>query len=152
LVTVSAVKACRGIFRRVLVSATLALLLTSCDHGGVLILDNRSDADLVVQVSGTIRDASSSTIRFQPRQDVVSVPAHERLAIAVLPFTDPFDIHKVDVLTPDCVIVASFDTSSGTNFASEGYVIVVERDRSAHIQRDFPETGALAPPIDRCVS
>jgi hypothetical protein len=138
---------------QLVLAGLLALFSASCrDVGGVFVVDNRSNQNLVVRVSGTMQDPAASKIAYVARHDVLSVPAHARLAVAVLPFAPQFMIEKVEILTGGCAVLASFAVGAATSFARDGNVIAVEGDLSARLVREFPEDGARAAPVDRCAA
>jgi hypothetical protein len=124
----------------------------SCDVGGVLVVDNRSNESLVVSVTGRAQDPAASMVTYVTRQDDVAVPAHARLAVAVLPFAPLFMIEKVEVRTEGCIVLATLAEGAGISFARDGNVIVVEGDLSAELVHEFPRDGALAAPTDRCTA
>jgi hypothetical protein len=137
--------------RLFVLAGVIALAGASCvDRGGAFIVENKSEADLVVRVTGTMRSVTSSNVSYQPRRDELSVPPHARFAVAVVSFADAYDVQKIEVLTAECAILATFDHSSDVAFPQDGQVIVVQPDLSAQLVREFPETGTLAQPSDRC--
>ena len=133
-----------------MLAGIVAFVSASCDVGGVFVVDNRSNENLVVSVTGTMQDPAASTVTYVTRHDVLAVPAHARLAVAVLPFTPVFMIVKVEILTEGCTALATFAEGARTSFARDGNVIVVEGNLSAQLVHEFPRDGALAAPSNRC--
>jgi hypothetical protein len=130
--------------------AALTLLVGACDEGGAFIAENKTDQELVARVTGTEEQLGASMLAFEPRQDLFVLPAKSRLAIAVLRFHDPFSVQKIEILTPDCVAVATFDESSGIAFARDGQVITIDPGPTANLRHEFPKTGTLAAGTERC--
>ena len=138
---------------QLVLAGVLAFVSVSCrDVGGVFVVDNRSNQNLVVRLSGTMQDPGASKIAYVTRHDVLSVPAHARLAVAVLPFAPQFRIEKVEILTDACAVLASFAEGAATSFARDGNVVVVEGDLSARLVHEFPEDGLRAAPADQCAA
>ncbi len=139
--------------RRVLRLAVIGLVLAasaSCDRGGAFVVDNQLDQEVVVRVSGLMAQPSPAPVRYEPRQDALLVPAHSRLAVAVLQFADPFSIRKVEVLTGDCRSIGVFDEATGVAFARDGSVILIQPGPAARLVDEYPESGTPAQPTDRC--
>ena len=134
----------------VAVAVAVAVALAACDVGGVFIVDNKSDAELVVRVSGSVQEWTSSTLTFRPRQDVLAVPPHARLAVARIPFGDPFQIQKVEVLDARCGLLAAFDVAAGADFARDGYVVAVESNLAIRLVDEFPRDGNPAAAANAC--
>ena len=131
--------------------AALCAMTGACDHGGAYVVDNRTDQDLIARVSGSQQVAGSSRLTSHPRQDVLLVPARSSLAVEILGFTDPFSVQRIEILSSDCALVGDFDQAAGMAFASDGQVIVVEAGPTATLRKEFPESGTLATPTDRCI-
>ena len=129
---------------RVLTLAAFALICGACDHGGAFIVENKTDQELIARVTGTEEQRPSSVLTFHPRQDLFVLPAGSRLAVALLHFKDPFNIDTVEILTSDCVLVASFDEWH------LGSLMTVNPGPTATRRREFPESGSLATATERC--
>ena len=136
--------------RQLVLAGVVAFLFGSCDVGGVFVVDNRSNESLVVRVTGRTQDPSASTVQYLNRLDVLAVPAHARLAVAVLPFAPLFAIEKVEILTEGCVVLATFAEGAGTSFSRDGNVIRVNADRSTELLHEFPAKATLAASAGRC--
>jgi hypothetical protein len=136
---------------QLVLAGILALCSASCrDVGGVFVVDNWSTENLVVRVTGTMQDPAASKITYVTRHDVLAVPAHARLAVAVLPFAPRFMIEKVEILTEGCAVLAAFAEGAATSFARDGNVVAVQGDLSARLVHEFPEDGVHAAPAGRC--
>jgi hypothetical protein len=86
---------------RLIILATVAVMVGACDHGGAFIAENKTDQELIARVTGSEQVPASSSIRHRPRQDLLALPANSRLAIEVLGFKDPFNVQKIEILTTD---------------------------------------------------
>jgi hypothetical protein len=141
-----------GSTRFLRISAALALtaIVVGCDHGGAFVVDNRTDQEFVVRVSGPEFMSGSSSVVFRKREDVLLLPAHARLAVAVLGFHDPFNPQTIEVLSSDCADVATFSVLGAPALGVDGQVIVIDTGPSAALRRDFPEGGTMAQTTDRC--
>lgn len=137
---------------QLVLAGILAFVSASCDVGGVFVVDNRSNESLVVRVAGTMQNPATSKVTYVTRHAVLAVPAHARLAVAVLPFAPRFMLEKVELLTAACAVLATFAEGVATSFARDGNVIVVEGNLSAELIHEFPKDGALAAPTDRCTA
>ena len=135
---------------RLIAVAIFAMVVSACDHGGAFIAENKTDQELIARVTGMEQVAGSSTLSFEPRQDVLLLPAQSRLAIAILEFHDPFDIHKIEILTADCAPVGVFAESGDVAFARDGQVIIIDPGPTASLRNEFPATGTLASATERC--
>jgi hypothetical protein len=135
---------------RLIILATFAVMVGACDHGGAFIAENKTDQELIARVTGSEQVPASSSIRHRPRQDLLALPANSRLAIEVLGFKDPFNVQKIEILTTDCVAIATFAQASGVAFARDGQVIIIDPGPTANLRREFPQTGTLAAKIERC--
>lgn len=135
---------------RIAALAAFALLVSACDHGGAFVVDNRTDQELVARVTGSMSVESSSGLSFTPRQDQFTIPPGSALAVAVVGFADDYGVGFIDILTSDCKVVATFGKAPGPYFSSDGQVIEVDPGPTAHLRKEFPETGTLAATTDRC--
>ena len=133
-----------------LIAATLVTAVAACDVGGVFVVDNKSDVELVVRVSGREQDPGASGVAYRDRRDVLSVPPHARLVVEELSFTSTLRIEKVEVLDAACTLLRRFDVEDGVAFERDGYLIAVESNLSARLVDEFPRDGTPASPSDRC--
>ena len=78
------------------------------------------------------------------------MPARSRLAVAVLGFKDPFNVQKIEILMPDCAVVATFSVTGTPALGSGGQVIVIEQGPAATLRDEFPLDGTRAGSTDRC--
>jgi hypothetical protein len=129
-------------FRRAAIVLTASLLVAACDHGAMLVADNRSDQDLLARAVGTTYGSDGG---YQPTEIVVVVPANKRLVIAELPFGGGFRIQRVDILAPDCTEVGTLSVHG-----EQGTVVEIADDLTVRLRDEFPQSGERADTTDQC--
>jgi hypothetical protein len=140
-----------GLRLRLVAVVLLTLVCASCvDRGGAYVVDNHSDQQIVARVTGVVWHGSPAPAHYEPRRDTFALPPHTRLAVAVVQFTDPFMVQRIEILNSACQIVGDFDQADGMSFARDGSVIAVGPGPYARLVNDFPETATLAQRTDQC--
>jgi len=137
-------------FLRISAALALAAVVAGCDHGGAFVVDNRTDQEFIVRVSGPEFVSGSSVVVSRKREDVLILPAHSRLAVAVLGFHDQFNPQTIEVLGSDCAGVATFSVLDTPALGVDGQVIAIDNGPSAALRKEFPEGGTMAQTTDRC--
>ena len=129
-------------FRAGAIALFASLLVAACDHGGVLVGDNRSGQELLARAVGTTYDSVSGD---RPAEIVVVLPANQRLVIAALPFAGGFRVQRVDILAPDCSQVGSLVV-----YGHEGTLVEIADDLTVRLRDEYPQSGDQAEITDRC--
>ena len=120
------------------------LLVAACDHGAMLVGDNRSDRELLARAVGYTFDGSMVS---HPSEVVVVLPAKERQVIFKLPFAGGFKIQRVDILALDCAQIATIPV-----YGDHGTVLEVRDDLTLVLRDEYPQSGEPAEMVDRCRS
>jgi hypothetical protein len=134
----------------------VASLVGACvDRGGTFVAENKTDDAFIARITGKDRvvpSAGESADWHQTRwrQDVVVLPAHSRVPVVVLGFTDTFNVWTVEVLASDCSVVATFDQDLDHDWSTDGILFVIEPGPSVTQRREWPMGGTRAPTADRC--
>ena len=134
-------------FRRAALVLAACFVVAGCDHGSMLVGDNRSGQDLLARAVGNDFDSTDDAgERFvRPAEIVVVLPAHTRLVIAKLPFRGGFSVQRVDILAPDCTEIGTLAVHG-----HEGTLVEIADDLTVRLREEYPESGELAETTDRC--
>lgn len=131
--------------RHVVIVLAVGLLVAACDHGAMLVGDNRTDQELLARAVGHVWNGGSSG--YQPTEIVAVLPPNKRLVIVELPFTGGFEVQRVDILAPDCMQIATLPV-----YGSEGTVVEIGDDLRVRLRDEYPQSGDPAETTDRCKS
>ncbi len=130
--------------RRSALCLVACLLLAACDHGAMLVADNRTDRELLARAVGTLYDSATG---YRPSEIVAVVPPNKRLVIVELPFRGGFDVQRVDILAPDCTQLGTLPV-----YGDQGTVVEIRDDLSVRLRDEYPQSGDPAETTDRCHS
>lgn len=133
-----------------------SMVVGACvDRGATFVAENKTDDELVARITGKDRvvpspGASADWRQTEWRQDVVVLPAHSRVPVLVLGFTETFNVWTVEVLASDCSVIATFDQDQDHSWSTDGILFVIEPGQSVTQRREWPMGGTPAPTVDRC--
>jgi hypothetical protein len=122
--------------------ALAGLIVTGCDHGSALLVENQTDSDYIVRTTGT---SYSSDAGYYPDQVVAIAPANSKRVIVVYGFTGGFRSNQLEVLGTDCTPIYS-----KAYYGDVGSYVVIDDDAKVTIRKEFPQNGEPAEPTTAC--
>src|SRR5262245_15302338 len=94
----------------VIASLVVIAAAAACDHGAAMLVENQTDQDYVVRVSGGtfVGGATPSDPAHWVDGEVVTIaPANSKHVVYVIPFRGGLEPSRLDILRPDCTPIYS---------------------------------------------
>jgi hypothetical protein len=130
--------------------AVVSVCIGCSDHGGAYIVENKTDQEILARVTGRVDVSDSSGTGFGEQLDVFSIEPNSRLAVAIVGFASRYSLQTIDIVSPDCALIAEFGNSPEMSWARDGSVIVVEPGPTATLRDEHPIDGTMAERVERC--
>jgi hypothetical protein len=134
-------------FDGVISALAVCLVVGACGDAGTdfLTVDNTTSEALLARASGVSFNPTESYAR-EPYEQVFSIPAKSRLAVAELTFAGSPEVNHVEILRGDCSQVADLSINGS------GALIVITEGPKTELRQEYPDSGVMATPTEQCPS